>query len=237
MSDVNRSVELYNGAPIERVTPGPLVLHRNPRFSLVTGVYVGSYGEVGMGIIDRCPGKRSAAYPDTASDSRLSELVHYFGDMNQMFEIMRCIVLPSAVSSFIKQDILMGARLIDRCIMDTVAGDFNEVGAEQSQASAAGGPLRGVNRLVCNAVRIANPTLLNGPSEGLDSGVSSHAYVSSHPLRDQDEVIRLAENSIPVSLGNLDRVIALFGRGVSLPSRYVSFSDNNNQQQLPPPGI
>ena len=236
MSDVNRSVEFHNGGLIERDTPGPIVLPGYPRFLLVTGIYVGRHGEVGVGIIDRRPEKRSAAYPDTASDSRLSELVHYFGDMNQEFEITRCVVLPKAVRAFF-EDIDMGAKLIENCIMGTVPGDFNEVEAEQAQAFAAGGPLTGVNRLVYSAVRIANPTLLNGPSEGLDSGVSSHAYVSSHPFRDQDKVTSLVNRSISASLSNLDRAIELLGNFRTLPPRHVSLSNNDSQQSLPPPGI
>ena len=249
MPDVNRSVELYNGVAIERVPPSALVLPRTPRFSLATAIYVGRYGEVGMGIIDRRPEKRWTTYSDLdfigshyteadiEGDSNVRERPHHYLDTDQGFKVVRFVALPEAVNAFFVHERHIGAGLINKCIMDTLPEEFDEVEAHQAWAFDATGNSKVVKELLYAAVKLGNQTLIDNKStDGIADYVGRYPYVSFHKFEDEADVMNQVACSVPASLANLDSIIGLFGRTETMPPRYISLPGEDRligQPQLP----
>lgn len=233
-----RSIEVHQGAPLERVSASGLVLAQylgEPRYYLASDVAVGNYGVIGFVLADSRPEKRWHSYTNgewigveySEDDILFSDLIHdplsrnHFLDTDQGFRMIRHFVMPLNIRDFFEKDRFLGDPLVDKCCREgTLPEDFDEVPGRPNYIYWEGRTDGNPEGLLSKIIRYANPALEYSEDPGiLWQDLGHRTYLSFHPWQAYKPVIEEGQESIFRAIANFDGVLSRFDRNGVLQTR------------------
>lgn len=241
-----RAIELYHGAPLERVNSRAIVIPRineRTRYHLASDVFVSRYGVTGFLLGDQKPGQRHITYTDQEwvgtecnEDSIPWEgrddpirRSHFLGT-DTGFGMFRYFVLPPNVKDFFAQDEYLGDPMIDKYLRGSLPKYYDELPADPIRIREE----EGMTRLIADIVNTAVPEhRLDAEYKGLSNWdqFGARSYLSFHRWEFLRDMIEEGEVSLSKGLANLDKVIDMHDRAkivtvrLALPSTNLTVID------------